>query len=117
MLSNGVFGDAFADLVRAYGGVPIVHRVEYTKVLDPDKVTSFLRNEAKDARVVTMVHCETPSGTLNDLKELARAVSGIAATETPQEMPYLVPPHHRRSGFGGFVHGGGGGDVFNHCDY
>ncbi len=75
VLSNGVFGDAFADLVQAYGGgVPIVHRVEYTKVLDPDKVASFLRNEAKDVRVVTMVHCETPSGTLNDLKELVRAV-------------------------------------------
>ncbi|WP_054844449.1 alanine--glyoxylate aminotransferase family protein [Vulcanisaeta souniana] len=74
VLSNGIFGDAFADLLRAYGGVPIIHKVEYTKVLDPDKVTSFLRNEARDARVVTMVHCETPSGTLNDLREMARAV-------------------------------------------
>ncbi|WP_054854249.1 alanine--glyoxylate aminotransferase family protein [Vulcanisaeta distributa] len=76
VLSNGIFGDAFADLVTAYGGTPpIIHRVEYTKILDPDKVISFLRGgEARDARVVTMVHCETPSGTLNGLKELARAV-------------------------------------------
>ena len=74
VLSNGVFGDAFADLVRAYGGVPIIHRVEYTKILDPDKVTQFLRSEARDARIVTMVHCETPSGTLNNLRELAKAV-------------------------------------------
>ncbi|GAB6945073.1 pyridoxal-phosphate-dependent aminotransferase family protein [Vulcanisaeta sp. JCM 14467] len=74
VLSNGVFGDAFADLVRAYGGVPIIHRVEYTKILDPDKVVQFLKSEARDARVVTMVHCETPSGTLNNLRELARVV-------------------------------------------
>ncbi|MGC9179796.1 MAG: pyridoxal-phosphate-dependent aminotransferase family protein [Vulcanisaeta sp.] len=74
VLSNGVFGDAFADLVSAYGGVPILHRVDYSTILDPDKVVSFLRNEAKDARIVTMVHCETPSGTLNGLRELVSAV-------------------------------------------
>ncbi|GAB6947657.1 alanine--glyoxylate aminotransferase family protein [Vulcanisaeta sp. JCM 16161] len=74
VLSNGVFGDAFADLVSAYGGIPILYRVNYSTVLNPDKVISFLRNEARDARVVTMVHCETPSGTLNNLRELASAV-------------------------------------------
>ncbi len=74
VLSNGFFGDAFSDLVSSYGGVPILHRVNYSSILDPDKVNSFLRNEAKDAKVVTMVHCETPSGTLNNLRELARVV-------------------------------------------
>ncbi|MFP3302778.1 MAG: alanine--glyoxylate aminotransferase family protein [Caldivirga sp.] len=74
VLSNGVFGDAFADLVTAYGGIPIIHRVDYGKVLDPDKVKVFLRNEAREAELVTMVHCETPSGTLNNLKDIAAVV-------------------------------------------
>ncbi|WP_291999461.1 alanine--glyoxylate aminotransferase family protein [Caldivirga sp.] len=74
VLSNGFFGDAFSDLVSSYGGIPLLHRVNYSTVLDPDKVASFLRNEAKEAKVVTMVHCETPSGTLNNLKELAKVI-------------------------------------------
>ncbi|ABW01039.1 pyridoxal-phosphate-dependent aminotransferase family protein [Caldivirga maquilingensis] len=74
VLSNGMFGDAFADLVSPYGGSPIIHRVNYSELLDPDKVRVFLRNEAKEAKVVTMVHCETPSGTLNNLKEIAGVV-------------------------------------------
>lgn len=74
VLSNGIFGDAFADLVSSYGGTPIIHRVDHSRILDPDKVASFLRGEAKDAKVVTMVHCETPSGTLNNLREIAKVV-------------------------------------------
>jgi len=74
VLSNGVFGDAFADLVASYGGVPIIHKVDYGKVLDPDKVKAFLRSEAREAELVTMVHCETPSGTLNNLKDIAAVV-------------------------------------------
>jgi alanine-glyoxylate transaminase/serine-glyoxylate transaminase/serine-pyruvate transaminase len=74
VLSNGIFGDAFADLVTAYGGVPVMHRVDYSKVLDPDRVRVFLRGEGKDAGLVTMVHCETPSGTLNNLREIAATV-------------------------------------------
>ena len=76
VLSNGIFGDSFADLVSSYGGVPIIYRVNYSKVLDPDGVRRFLRGDAKDAEVVTMVHCETPSGTLNSLREVAEVVKG-----------------------------------------
>ena len=76
VLSNGIFGDSFADLVSSYGGVPVIYRVNYSKVLDPDGVRRFLRGDAKDAEVVTMVHCETPSGTLNSLREVAEVVKG-----------------------------------------
>lgn len=74
VLSNGIFGDAFADLVSSYGARPLIHKVDYSMILDPDKVKAFLRDDAKDAKVVTMVHCETPSGTLNNLKEIAKTV-------------------------------------------
>ncbi|MDG6910166.1 MAG: alanine--glyoxylate aminotransferase family protein [Nitrososphaerota archaeon] len=71
-ITNGVFGDGFVDLVRLYGGVPVVVGEAYDQRIDPEKVSSALDTN-KGIEVATFVHCETPSGVLNPLREVATA--------------------------------------------
>ena len=70
-ITNGVFGDGFVDLVRLYGGVPVVVREAYDRQIDPEKVGHALDTN-KGIEVATFVHCETPSGVLNPLREVAK---------------------------------------------
>jgi len=73
VLSNGVFGEAFADLVKAYGGKPILLSKDYREVISASDVEQALKAN-QDVKAVTLVHCETPSGLLNPLKEIATVV-------------------------------------------
>jgi aspartate aminotransferase-like enzyme len=65
-VSNGLYGDGFADFVENYGGEPTLVGAEYTDPLDVEGVTAAL--ERDDFEMATMVHCETPTGTLNDVE-------------------------------------------------
>lgn len=64
-LSNGFFGDGFVDFVESYGGNPKVIRAEYDEPLPLSELDTAL--EAGDYDVATLVHCETPTGVLNDV--------------------------------------------------
>ena len=64
-LSNGPYGDGFADFVENYGGEATVVGAEYDDSLPVSELDQTLAET--DADLVTMVHCETPTGTLNDL--------------------------------------------------
>ncbi|MDG6986105.1 MAG: alanine--glyoxylate aminotransferase family protein [Nitrososphaerota archaeon] len=70
-ISNGVFGDGFADLVKTYGGVPKLVGGPYDRPVSPEAVSAALDAD-REIGVATFVHCETPSGVLNPLKEVAR---------------------------------------------
>ncbi len=65
-VSNGIYGDGFADFVETYGGEAVTCRSPSTDPLDLEAVESTLADGEFD--VATMVHCETPTGTLNDLE-------------------------------------------------
>lgn len=70
-ISNGVFGDGFADLVRLYGGVPVMVRGPYDQPINPESVKEALDTN-RDIGVATFVHCETPSAVLNPLREVGK---------------------------------------------
>lgn len=76
VVSNGVFGEGFADLVRMHGGEPVVLDLDWRRRADPGEVERALERNG-DAEVVTLVHCDTPSAVLNDLREVARVVKGF----------------------------------------
>ncbi|MEM1619157.1 MAG: alanine--glyoxylate aminotransferase family protein [Fervidicoccaceae archaeon] len=78
IVSNGVFGEGFAELVRAHGAIPIEVRLDWRRRLDASKVAEALDSNP-DARVVYAVHCETPTGVLNGLEELGRIASRSGA--------------------------------------
>lgn len=70
-LVSGVFGKGLGDKVRAAGGEVHELDVPFDDAVDPADVETFLaQNPAIE--LVSLVHCETPSGTLNPVEEIGR---------------------------------------------
>jgi len=67
-LANGRYGRGFADLVDLHGGEPVLVEGPSDQGLPVDAIADVLENESFTA--ATMVHCETPTGVLNDLDEI-----------------------------------------------
>ncbi|HWV25022.1 MAG TPA: alanine--glyoxylate aminotransferase family protein [Thermomicrobiales bacterium] len=70
-LVSGVFGKGYEGWIRAYGGEPIELAVPYNAAIDPDDVRRILQAQP-DISVLSMVHSETPSGTINPVKDICR---------------------------------------------
>lgn len=69
VLDNGVFGKGFADFVRIYGGEPVLFTTDYLHTLDVDALLAFLEKDHA-FKYATVVHCDTPSGVLNDVARI-----------------------------------------------
>jgi aspartate aminotransferase-like enzyme len=94
-LANGLYGEGFADFVERYGGDPTVVASEYGDAFDLDGVERALGDG--DFRAATVVHCETPTGTLADLDpvldlldehgvlSVVDAVSSLGGTPVPTD--------------------------------
>ncbi|AFZ70633.1 serine-pyruvate aminotransferase/archaeal aspartate aminotransferase [Caldisphaera lagunensis DSM 15908] len=73
IIDNGVYGDGFKDLVKMYRGIPITMGLDWRKEADPNEIDkAFEKN--KDISLATLVHCDTPSGMLNNLNEISKIV-------------------------------------------
>jgi aspartate aminotransferase-like enzyme len=66
VLNNGVFGEGFADFVRIYGGEPVLYNADFRQEINIDKLSEFLKAN-HDFKYATLVHCDTPSGVLNQV--------------------------------------------------
>ncbi|WP_411968867.1 pyridoxal-phosphate-dependent aminotransferase family protein [Haloferax sp. YSSS75] len=94
-ISNGLYGDGFADFVENYGGDATLVSGDYTDPLDVARVEELL--DEREFEAATMVHCETPTGTLNDIEPVLErlhendvltivdAVSSLGGTPVPSE--------------------------------
>lgn len=69
VLDNGIYGKGFADFVRIYGGIPYIYSADYAHTLDVDALAGFL-SKNHDFKYATVVHCDTPSGMLNDVSRI-----------------------------------------------
>lgn len=76
-VANGVFGYGIGDMARQLGVEVEVVGFGYDEVPDPQKV----REEAQRfrPRLLTAVHCETPSGTLASLQEIGEICREVEA--------------------------------------
>ena len=94
-LSNGPYGDGFAEFVESYGGESTLVDADYD---DPLPIADLERTlERGEFDLATMVHCETPTGTLNDLDPaldlfeehdvltVVDAVSSLGGTPVPAD--------------------------------
>lgn len=70
VLDNGIFGKGFSDFVSMYGGVPELYTVDDKNPIDPQALEKFLKQN-HDFKYATLVHCDTPSGMLNDISVLS----------------------------------------------
>ena len=68
-LVSGVFGKWFEDFIAKYGGQPVELAVPYNQAIDPDDVRKALRSDPA-IKFLSVVHSETPSGTVNPVREI-----------------------------------------------
>ena len=66
VLDNGIYGKGFADFVSMYGGKPELYTVDDKNPIDTVALEEYLKDN-HDYKYATVVHCDTPSGMLNDI--------------------------------------------------
>lgn len=73
VIENGLFGAGFADMVKPYGAVPVTLSFDTKRGIDVEKVKEFLEKDS-NFKFATVVHCDTPTGVLNNVKDICRAL-------------------------------------------
>lgn len=71
-ISNGFFGEGFADFVKMYKGEPVLCDFPDNKALDKERIDDIL--DQHDFKAATMVHCETPTGMLNQIEGILESL-------------------------------------------
>ena len=74
VLDNGIFGRGFADFVTMYGGEAVLFTSDYQHPINTAELRAFLEKDS-DFKYATVVHCDTPSGILNDISEICPLLS------------------------------------------
>jgi pyridoxamine---pyruvate transaminase len=72
-LVSGVYGKGMGYWLSAFGAVLHELEVPYNEAIDPEDVRAYL-DDHREIELVTVVHCETPSGTLNPVEEIGQIV-------------------------------------------
>jgi pyridoxamine--pyruvate transaminase len=72
-LASGVYGKGFGYWSARYHKEMIEIEVPYNEAIDPQQVRDAFRRRP-DIKVVSVVHHDTPSGTLNPINEIGRIV-------------------------------------------
>ncbi len=73
-VGTGVFGDGIGQMAASFGCRVEAVSLPYNSTIGQDDSLERIREAAKkfQPKMITAVHCETPSGTLNPLAELGR---------------------------------------------
>ena len=71
-LTNGAFSERWLAIARSRGIAAQELAVPWGSSVDPDELRRVLRKSRPE--VVTVVHCETSTGVLNPIEELARVI-------------------------------------------
>lgn len=69
VIDNGIFGEGFADFVKMYGGEVVFFKGDRHKEIDIEELNKFLEEDS-NFKYATIVHCDTPSGVLNDISKI-----------------------------------------------
>lgn len=69
VIDNGIFGKGFADFIKLYGGEPVLFTSDYRNPVDIRELKAFLEKDS-DFKYATIVHCDTPSGVINDVHKI-----------------------------------------------
>ncbi|MDN7241987.1 alanine--glyoxylate aminotransferase family protein [Planococcus sp. N028] len=77
VIVTGAFGERFMKICKAYHLTTHVLQVEWGKAANPELVKTFLK-EHPDVKVVLSTFCETSTGVLNPVKQLAAAIREVS---------------------------------------
>jgi len=73
VIDNGIFGAGFADFVEMYGGEATLYTTDYRETIDVGRLEAYLVDH-HDFKIATVVHGDTPSGILNDVYAITKAL-------------------------------------------
>ncbi|MFW5736287.1 MAG: pyridoxal-phosphate-dependent aminotransferase family protein, partial [Halanaerobium sp.] len=74
VLDNGIFGRGFADFADLYGADVIRWEFPYNQEIDINELEAKLAEE-HDFKLATFVHCETPTGVINNAEEITNLLN------------------------------------------
>lgn len=77
--ANGAYGDRMSQIAEKSGITYCVYRESYNKIPDAEVIERILQ-ENESITHVAMVHSETTSGILNDIKSVAKVVKKLGRT-------------------------------------
>ncbi|MBR9649432.1 pyridoxal-phosphate-dependent aminotransferase family protein [Clostridium tyrobutyricum] len=69
VIDNGIFGEGFADFIRLYCGKVVFFKADRKHTINIEDLKEFLDKD-NDFKYATVVHCNTPSGVLNDISKI-----------------------------------------------
>ncbi|MGC8558226.1 MAG: pyridoxal-phosphate-dependent aminotransferase family protein [Nitrososphaeria archaeon] len=70
-ISNGIFGESFADLAKSYGAQVTTVKGPYDEPIDASKIGDLKGSRYK---AVTFVYVETPAGLMNPIDDVSKIV-------------------------------------------
>jgi aspartate aminotransferase-like enzyme len=73
-LNNGKFGERWVEICRAYGVEYVDHAIPWGKSVDPSELAALVAKHP-DAKAVLVIHSETSTGALNDIRAMARVLA------------------------------------------
>lgn len=78
VISNGIYGEGFKGLIENYGGEVTLFESDIKTAVNKDNLRVFLEQH-KDTgfKYATIVHCDTPSGVLNDIKDICKTLKSM----------------------------------------
>lgn len=92
IIDNGIYGKGFGDFVKIYGGTPVYYTKDYTEPIDVTELKAYLDTDS-DFKYATVVHCDTPSGMLNDVEAICHLLKeyGIMTVVDTVSASFGVP--------------------------
>ena len=77
VVETGAFGERFTKICESCRIKTHVIKVEWGKALNPEEVKSYVQNHP-EIKVVFSTYCETSTGVLNPISELAKAIKEVS---------------------------------------
>ncbi|GBF10677.1 alanine--glyoxylate aminotransferase family protein [Tepidibacillus infernus] len=89
VIVTGVFGGRFAKIAKAFQAEVLTCEFEYGKAADPEQIREMLVQNPK-IKAVFATHCETSTGVVNPIKEIAEIVNETNAVFVVDSVSALV---------------------------
>ncbi|NPV10902.1 MAG: alanine--glyoxylate aminotransferase family protein [Ignavibacteria bacterium] len=76
-VNGGKFGERWGQMIKTFGGIPIEVKKEWGKPPSVDEIIDLVKKDP-DVKAIYLTHSETSSGTVTNVREIAKAVHEIS---------------------------------------
>ncbi|MEJ5304663.1 MAG: alanine--glyoxylate aminotransferase family protein [Ignavibacteria bacterium] len=76
-VNGGKFGERWGQMIKTFGGIPIEVKKEWGEPPSVDEIIDLVKKHP-DVKAIYLTHSETSSGTVTNVREIAKAVHEIS---------------------------------------